>query len=700
MNKDEKQQYLEEYKKEKEKGVPFFPDIVFKDAVIALGVFLVLVALTVIVGAPLEERANPSDSSYTPRPEWYFLFLFQLLKYFPGKLEVIGVVVLPTILILLLFFLPYLDRKKERHFSKRKFVTAATGFVLIGVVALTVLSIVEAPPPGDEGAGNTTAALYAQNCVGCHGPASNIPASNNLHEVIAQGSHDDMPAWSGDLTNDQIDALVGFILSPQGNEVFNTYCAECHEVTSLVSADPLDLVAVLNNGAGFSGHAELDEIPWSEISAEESTALLNFLAAPDGQRLFTTNCSSCHGFSISFDGDEADLRATILEGGLHLDMPGWQEKLSASELQLLANYVLDPAEYSEGEALYQANCTSCHFTRIPDPEDYETALEIISTGGAHETMPVWGEILTEEQLDALISYTLASIEGTSFEVGQQLYIQNCTACHGVFGEGGVNPTRSGDIIPPISTAEYLRTRDDITLRAIISQGQPEFGMSPFGLAYGGALDSTEIDALVAFIRSWQENPPVDSAPEIEVSALSGSGGELFQSICAQCHGANAEGGTGPSLRSIEFRESQDRDEIFTSINEGHPATPMIAWGEILTSQQINELTDFILSLPVGDSGGGEVSFAVSVKPVFDSSCLACHSEGTALGGWISADYDSVINSGANGPAVIPGDVEASLLAQKLLGTQTEGGIMPPSGILDQAILDMILEWIAAGAPDN
>jgi quinol-cytochrome oxidoreductase complex cytochrome b subunit len=90
MNEKEKQKYLEEYKKDKEKGVPFFPDIVFKDVVMALVVFLVLVALAVFIGAPLEERANPSDSSYTPRPEWYFLFLFQLLKYFPGKLEVIN----------------------------------------------------------------------------------------------------------------------------------------------------------------------------------------------------------------------------------------------------------------------------------------------------------------------------------------------------------------------------------------------------------------------------------------------------------------------------------------------------------------------------------------------------------------------------------------------------------------------------------
>jgi len=74
MNEQEKKEYLEKYKKAKEKGVPFFPDIIFKDAVVSLVVFLVLVALVYFFGIPGEARANPNDASYTPRPEWYFLF--------------------------------------------------------------------------------------------------------------------------------------------------------------------------------------------------------------------------------------------------------------------------------------------------------------------------------------------------------------------------------------------------------------------------------------------------------------------------------------------------------------------------------------------------------------------------------------------------------------------------------------------------
>src|SRR3989304_10237299 len=119
MNEQEKQAYREAYQRAKEKGVPFFPNALFKDAVVSLLVFLALVAMAALFGSPLEAHAGPSDTSYTPRPEWYFMFLFQLLKYFPGQLEVVGVFVLPTLAILLLLALPFLDRGNRRHLDRK-----------------------------------------------------------------------------------------------------------------------------------------------------------------------------------------------------------------------------------------------------------------------------------------------------------------------------------------------------------------------------------------------------------------------------------------------------------------------------------------------------------------------------------------------------------------------------------------------------
>jgi len=472
MNEAEKQKYYAAYKRAKEKGEPFFPDAIFKDAVISLLIFLTLVALTYFIGAPLEARADPADTSYTPRPEWYFLFLFQLFKYFPGELEVVGVVVLPTLAVILLFLLPFLDRSPRRHFTARPLIIGGTSLVVVAIGVLTFLSYREAPPPTEAAEGDPTAALYIKNCAGCHGPAIAVPAGTNLHEVIAQGKHEGMPAWSADLSSDQIDALAGFILSPAGSQLFTQNCGACHETAGLVAGDPLELKNSLEQGQGFLAHADQGTPDWSlTLSQEERTALVNFLLAPDGQRLFATNCSPCHGRAVTFSGDEEQLAAIIGQGGLHLEMPSWQQTFSPLQLDTLARYVVDPASVPDGQALFTQYCSSCHGERVPRAEEFSVARQVIASGGAHETMPVWGDFLTQEQLQALVSYTLAAARGTSLEIGRELFTKNCALCHGDFGEGGPNPARQGDIIAPISTSEYLKTRDDSTLRAIIGQGQ-------------------------------------------------------------------------------------------------------------------------------------------------------------------------------------------------------------------------------------
>lgn len=61
------------------------------------------------------------------------------------------------------------------------------------------------------------------------------------------------------------------------------------------------------------------------------------------------------------------------------------------------------------------------------------------------------------------------------------------------------------------------------------------------------------------------------------------------------------------------------------------------------------------------------------------------------------DYDSFINSGDHGPVVLPGDPDGSVLVQKLLGTQTFGSIMPPNGALSPAEIQLVVDWISAGA---
>lgn len=124
----------------------FYPRQVFKDTVAIFGAFAILFSLAVMARAPLGRLADPTDLSYIPRPEWYFLFLFQLLKYCEGPLEVLASVVLPTIGIGLLLALPFLDRTPAVRVGKR--TTALVTVVLAGLIwgGLTAAAIRSTPP--------------------------------------------------------------------------------------------------------------------------------------------------------------------------------------------------------------------------------------------------------------------------------------------------------------------------------------------------------------------------------------------------------------------------------------------------------------------------------------------------------------------------------------------------------------------------
>jgi ubiquinol-cytochrome c reductase cytochrome b subunit len=128
-----------------EHGVVFYPDQALKDAVFAVILLGAVMMVAWRVGAPIEPVANPADTAYVPRPEWYFLWLFQLLKYFPGKLEFVGAVLLPAVAVLLLVLFPYVDRSRERLPRLRPFATALAVGTFLGVSALGIMAVVTAP---------------------------------------------------------------------------------------------------------------------------------------------------------------------------------------------------------------------------------------------------------------------------------------------------------------------------------------------------------------------------------------------------------------------------------------------------------------------------------------------------------------------------------------------------------------------------
>jgi len=117
----------------------FYPKQLFKDSVAVLICFVALLALAKYSPAELGPVADPT-ADYLARPPWYFMPLFQLLKYFPGKLAIIPTVALPAALFGTLFLLPFFDRREERHPLRRPLATALLTLVIGGSIGLIFLA--------------------------------------------------------------------------------------------------------------------------------------------------------------------------------------------------------------------------------------------------------------------------------------------------------------------------------------------------------------------------------------------------------------------------------------------------------------------------------------------------------------------------------------------------------------------------------
>ncbi|MBI4051974.1 MAG: c-type cytochrome [Elusimicrobia bacterium] len=251
------QNWYEEYKKRyirlKEEGKPFFPYAVFKDTLVT---FLILCALSFLAykfGVKLEELADPTDTTYNPRPEWYFLFLFQALKFFPGHLEAVAAILLPGLAVSFLLLLPFLDKDSRRHPLDRPLWTGLGVLALAGITYLTWAGykspltnpVIEKDPLVLAGH-----RLYRSlNCAYCHkiagkggsiGPELDKVVGEETEEWLIGHLRDprpgsDMPKLN--LLEDEIQALAAYMKSLAGGpftgeapKLFAANCTACHRI--------------------------------------------------------------------------------------------------------------------------------------------------------------------------------------------------------------------------------------------------------------------------------------------------------------------------------------------------------------------------------------------------------------------------------------------------------------------------------------
>src|SRR4051812_2108285 len=252
MNQREKEAYLREYALLKSKGKPFFPYAVAKDSIMMMIVMAIIITMSIVLGAELGPKADPTTTTYVPRPEWYFFFLFEVLRVIkPPELVPFATVGVPTICMILLFLLPFYDRGPERRPERRPIATLAGILVIAAMGYLTYMGASAGPPTQIDL--KTPQSVVAQGpkvvaqfdkgkqvmaqsgCLACHkvgnngndgpGPeltdiASRLPAQAISRTLINPTAP--MPSFAGlqRTSPDKFNAMVNFLgqLKGTGNE--------------------------------------------------------------------------------------------------------------------------------------------------------------------------------------------------------------------------------------------------------------------------------------------------------------------------------------------------------------------------------------------------------------------------------------------------------------------------------------------------
>jgi menaquinol-cytochrome c reductase cytochrome b/c subunit len=174
VNAREKELYLREYSLLKAQGKPFFPYAVAKDSIMAVFVLVAIITMSIMFGAELGPKADPTTTTYVPRPEWYFFFLFEVLRVIkPAVLTPLATIGVPTICMILMFLLPFIDRGPERRPERRPVATTFGIFVIVAMAYLTYLGAAAGSPNEIEWevsreyeAGKIVAAQ--SGCLACH----------------------------------------------------------------------------------------------------------------------------------------------------------------------------------------------------------------------------------------------------------------------------------------------------------------------------------------------------------------------------------------------------------------------------------------------------------------------------------------------------------------------------------------------------
>ncbi len=636
----------------------FYPKQVLMDMGFAMVLMSALGFLAHFRPVELGPRANPAAANYLPRPEWYYLPMFEWLKFWEGSTAVLGIVVIPALLALLFFLLPFLDRSFERRPWRRPVPLLAVSFVLLGVIYLGGLSryqdmhdptvrrqlilqaaeekaYTESPfqpfmqAPGainliEPASANPTVArgkaLFADNgCSGCHGPRGRGAIGPSLVGIGKKFAPDALvallrnpsPAMRSagmpvpDLSTPHLRQLVAY-LDALGTPAENV-AAESSSLPESANAAPAP--AALNAAASVAPG------PAGPASAEQSAAGSGLI--DQGHQVFQAHaCFACHGPAA-----QGTARAPALAG--------WAARTSPAVIRMHIEHPT-PAMQAKGMVPValppdQLNAVVAFLRSLPAPAR-------VAAPSAQHVPPLRQPAPPPppEAVPAAPSAASSSHAPSPSDIaaGQALFAQHaCLACHGAQAQG----TKIGPALAGIS-----RQLPEQTFAVLINHPLPEMtakGMPPAGLsarqthqlwAYLNSLPVPAHEAPLPILAlpsqpvasspapaaqpeasaapAKQPAPVPASQPQVEsaavqLSAPAAAGEKIFNSHgCIACHGVNGIG-TPLAVSLIGVTNKYSHQQLADLIR--HPNARMKAGGMptfSFTDPEIENLIAYLAQL--------------------------------------------------------------------------------------------------------
>ncbi|MDH3498531.1 MAG: c-type cytochrome [Acidimicrobiia bacterium] len=460
-----------------------------------------------------------------------------------------------------------------------------------------------------------TEVAFARQCAGCHGGGGEGAFGPDLRTwagsteetaLLIGGGADGMPSFAATLTQDQIDALAVYLDELVGVSVYREHCAQCHGDSGEGNSGPSLKTSTRDEAGSRSLIADgLGSMPGfsTTLTDVEIDALVQRAAgyAVVGPTIFADQCAACHGaLGEGLTGPAlaglTDTDATaVVESGFG-GMPAFGPTLEPGDIEAVVQHALSldstttttPAtttippsttttvtvEISGAEG-YAQRCAVCHGSDAEGGSGPTLAGTVLSAEALSAlildgkgSMPGFAGTISEEEIAAIVAFVEALAEPSSTEPteqGAEVYAEQCAACHGADGRGGLGP----------SLRTTLLAGTD--LRDAIARGNATMP------AFATTLETEDLELIARYVEGLQATIELDEPDNDFEGAVA-----MYRQDCSACHGARGEGGIGPELQGTTLTVN----DIIARVYGGHSAG-MPAFEGALNSRQVTDVAQYI-----------------------------------------------------------------------------------------------------------